>query len=89
MPQPAQGSTSPGSQEVGLPCLICLGIWSSEGCHASLAWGSTSPGVPGARNAYTCPGIRSPGGCHTSACLGICTLTRGHLALRLQQYWVG
>ena len=36
--------------------------------------------------ASTCPGIRALGGCHASACLGICTLTWGRLALRLQQY---
>ena len=30
-----------------------------------------------------------PSQAHASACLGICTLTQGHLALRLQQYWAG
>ena len=60
-------------------------------------------GIPGGHHALTCPGtqfsggqpastclgIRSPGGCHASTCLGICTLIQGHLALRLQQFWVG
>ena len=67
------------------------------------AQGSASPGVPagrhvstcpgtqfsGGRHASTCPGIPCSGGCHASAYLGICTLTQGHLALGLQQYWVG
>ena len=55
-------------------------------CHAS-----TCPGTQfsGGCHALTCPGIRSLGGCHASACLGICILTRGCLAVRLQQYWVG
>ena len=52
---------------------------------------STCPGTQssGGHHASTCPGIQSLGGCHASVCLGICTLTRGHLALRLQQFWVG
>ena len=68
-------------------------------------WGhpNSSPGVPGGHHpstcpgtqflggchASTCPGIRSLGGCYASDCLGICTLTRGRLVLRLQQFWVG
>ena len=57
-----------------------------EGWHAS-----TCPGIQfsGGWPALTCLGIRSPGGCHSSACLGIRILTQGHLALRLQQNWVG
>ena len=47
------------------------------------------PGVPEGHHASTCLGIRSLGGCNASACLRICTLTWGCLALRLQQSWVG
>ena len=52
---------------------------------------STCPGTQFSEGqpASTCPVIQSPGGCHTSACLGICILNQGWLALRLQQYWVG
>ena len=71
--------------------------------HLNLLGDPPVPGVPGSRQASTCPGtkfsrgrhastclgIRSLGGCHASACLGICTLTQGRLALRLQQFWVG
>ena len=82
-----------------LPRNLVLERWS----HFNLLGGLPVPGVPGSRHASTCPGtqfsggrhastclgIRSLGGCHASACLGICTLTRGHLGLRLQQFWVG
>ena len=66
--------------------LTCPGTQFSGGHHAS-----TCPGTPfsGGRHASACPGIRSLGDCHASACLEICTLTQGHLALRLQQFWVG
>ena len=73
----------------GRPALTHLGIWSSEGCHASICSGTHQSRGP-RRSTYlylprdpilvrlTCldlPGILSPGGCHASACLGVCTLT--------------
>ena len=53
-------------------------------------WGrpNSSPGVPGGHHGLTCLGIWSLKSCHASACLEICILTLGCLALRLPQYWV-
>ena len=60
--------------------------------------GSTSPGIPGGQHASTCPEIQFLEGQHVLTCLGIrspeaclriCTLTWGQLALTLQQYWLG
>ena len=73
----------------GRSALTCLGSGPRNIVTPQPAQGSSSPGVPGGRYASTCLGIQSLGDCHASACLGIFTLTRGHLALRLQQYWVG
>ena len=52
-----------------------LGSGPLEVITLQLAQGSASTGVPKGR--------------HASTCLGICTLTWGLPALRLQQYWVG
>ena len=81
-------NSSPGVPG-GHHALTCLGIGLQKVVTPQPVQGSLVPGVPGGRHASTCPGIRSLGGCHASACLGIFTLTRGRLALRLQQFWVG
>ena len=84
----------------GHHALTCLGIGLRKVVTPQPVWGSSSPRGPrrssrldlpgtqssGGRHISTFPGIRSLGGCHASVCLGICTLTRGCLALRLQQY---
>ena len=91
-----------GSQKVDLP-LPAQGSGPWKDVTPQLAQGSASPGVTGGGHTSTCPGTEFLGGQHALTCLGIrspgavmpqlawgiCILTQGHLALRLQQYWVG
>ena len=83
-----------GSQAVDLPrpvvleMLPCLNLLRDPPVQGSQEFFMPRPPrdlFSGGRPASICLGVRSPGGCHASACLGICTLTQGCLALRLQQ----
>ena len=64
-----------------LSCLSLLG-------YLPVQWSQEVNMPQPAQGPSTGLGIQSPGDCHASACLGICTLTRGCLALRLQECWV-
>ena len=93
-------NSSPGVPE-SRPASTCPGIWSLEGCHTSACLGVrqsrghrrwTYLNLPRDRilGRPTCLDLLGDSISRrlSHLNLGICTLTQGCLALRLQQYWV-